>query len=193
MAKPKREVKRSICFFCHDRCGVLVHLEDGKPVKIEGDREHFRRGHTCLRCRAALEHLDHPERLNYPLKRAGERGENKWQQISWEQALDEIAERLKKIKNEYGPEALVLSEGTSRNTAQWLKWTFGSLFGTPNVISSGISCYCNTRSVALSIYGWHTQLGASLRPGVTKCIVVWGQNPKEASPTVNGKRLRPTL
>ena len=50
--------------------------------------------------------------MNHPLKRAGERGEDKWEQISWDQALDEIAERLQAIKDEYGPEALVVSEGT---------------------------------------------------------------------------------
>ena len=69
MKEPNREVKRSICFFCHDRCGVLVHLENGKPVKIEGDPDHFHRGHTCLRCRAVLEHLDHPEKAMAEIKR----------------------------------------------------------------------------------------------------------------------------
>ena len=61
----------------------------------------------------------HPKRMNHPLKRAGERGEDKWEQISWDQALDEIAERPQAIKDEYGPEALVVSEGTYRSDHLW--------------------------------------------------------------------------
>jgi len=61
---------------------------------------------ACPRARAVKEWFYHPSRLNYPLKRVGDRGENKSQQISWEQALDEIADPLERIKNAYGAEAL---------------------------------------------------------------------------------------
>lgn len=182
MGEQTREVKRSICFFCHDRCGVLVHLEGGKPVKIEGDRKHLSHGHMCIKGRTALEHLDHPDRLNYAMKRTGERGENKWQRITWEQALDEIADRLQKIKNEFGAESLVTAEGTLRTNVEWVKFAFTNLFGTPNTFGPGTICWCNTQSVHYSIYGWFTHFGSSVRPGTTKCIVEWGHNPSESSP-----------
>ena len=80
----------------------------------------------------------------YPLKRAGERGENKWQRISWDQALDEIADKLKKIKTQYGAESLVMSEGIDRAGVCGIRARFLNLFGNPgNVGSAGSLCHCN--------------------------------------------------
>jgi anaerobic selenocysteine-containing dehydrogenase len=77
----------------------------------------------------------HPDRVNFPLKRAGERGEGKWQKISWEQALDEVAENLGKVKGKYGAESIAFTLGTGRTFAEHLA-RFAYLLGSSNFIGS---------------------------------------------------------
>ncbi|MFQ5894618.1 MAG: molybdopterin-dependent oxidoreductase [Nitrospinota bacterium] len=85
-------VKKSGCLMCHGGCGILVHVADGRAVKLEGDPEcPNNAGKLCPKGRAGLDLLYHPDRLKYPLKRADARGEGKWERISWGRALDEIA------------------------------------------------------------------------------------------------------
>ena len=97
MAKlSETRVKKAICMWCHDHCRVEVHIRDGGLLKFEEDKEHPRSAvlkptvRACPRARAAAEWFHHPDRLSYPLKRAGERGEGKWQRISWEKALERV-------------------------------------------------------------------------------------------------------
>ena len=71
----KTQVRKANCFFCHWHCGVLVHVKDGRITKVEPEKENpISRGSTCPRLTAAIEFHYHPDRLNYPLKRVGERG-----------------------------------------------------------------------------------------------------------------------
>lgn len=98
------QVKKSCCYFCHQNCGVLAYVKDDKVLAIEGDPDFpTNTGGLCCRGNIALLHLDHPDRVNYPLKRIGKRGEGKWETISWDQAMDEIAAKLAQIREEYGP------------------------------------------------------------------------------------------
>ena len=102
------EIKKVSCRLCTYCCPLEAHVTNGDVVKVGSDPM-APDGRAFLCERAALGAIDfhnHPQRLNYPLKRAGERGENRWEKISWNQALDEIAERLAPIKEKYGAEAL---------------------------------------------------------------------------------------
>ena len=87
------EIVRSTCELgCRSGCGVLIHMKNGKPVKVEGDPEHpVNKGALCPVGRASLEFLYHPDRLKHPLRRAGGKGEGKWKQIGWDEALDVTA------------------------------------------------------------------------------------------------------
>ncbi len=90
---------------CHDGCGVLLYTKDGKLVKVEGDPKNpFNQGRLCVRCLALPDVTNHPDRLQYPMKRVGERGEDKWERISWDEALDTIEKNFNKIKKDFGPE-----------------------------------------------------------------------------------------
>ncbi|GAI48334.1 unnamed protein product, partial [marine sediment metagenome] len=87
----KTEVKRALCFGCWLQGGVRATVKDGKVVRLEGEPDHpVNRGWICERSKAFIEHLYHQDRLNFPMKRVGERGEGKWERISWAQALDQI-------------------------------------------------------------------------------------------------------
>ncbi len=169
--------KKSVCFFCHFNCGVLVEVKDGRVVGVKPDRDfNFS---ACEKTRMAEEFHYHPDRLNYPLKRDGARGQGKWKRISWEQALDEIAERLGEIKERYGPEALCTIKGDS-HTDRWAETRFLNLFGSPNHCSPGDIDHFNKCTAHWAIYG-SPSLGDTV-PGVTKCIVSWGGNDAVSGP-----------
>ncbi len=184
----KTTIKRTICTFCAGNCGVLVHVKDGQIVKIVGNREHpISRGFICERIKYAINWLYHPDQLKYPLKRAGEKGEGKWERITWDQALDEIAEKLSQLKEKYGPETLASTEGTLRGTLFWMRSRFHYLFGNPhNVFHPGTICGLNRYSIGQAIAGWRvcdkglTPKYASIEK--TNCIVVWGNNPTDSIP-----------
>ncbi|MFC1825630.1 molybdopterin-dependent oxidoreductase, partial [Thermodesulfobacteriota bacterium] len=93
-------------------CGILAHVRDGKLVKVEpADFPDPRLRHICARGLSSIELAYHPDRLKYPLKRVGERGEGKWERISWDEALDTIADRLKEIGEKYGFKSLAWVTG----------------------------------------------------------------------------------
>lgn len=119
----------------------MVTSENGRLVKTEEDRTFPRVDRVappvaaCIRQRGVKEWMYHPERVNFPLKRAGERGEGKWQRIPWDQALDEVAENLGKVKTKYGAEAVAFTLGTGRTFGEDIA-RFAHLFGSPNFIGS---------------------------------------------------------
>lgn len=131
-------VKKTTCHGCTRRCGLLVTLEDGKPIDLKGDRSQpMSRGFFCPRGKAmVMEQPFDPLRLKYPLKRMGERGEGQWKRISWDQALDEIADKLKKTIAEYGPESVVGSFDCMISTT-FASRRFLRELGSPNEISMG--------------------------------------------------------
>ncbi|NTU89693.1 MAG: molybdopterin-dependent oxidoreductase, partial [Actinobacteria bacterium] len=181
---PGVEVKKTCCYFCHQNCGVLAYVKDGKVLKIEGDPNHpTNTGGLCCRGNIALQHLDHPARVNHPLKRAGEKGEDRWEQISWEQAISEIAEKINQIKEESGAEAVATAGGTLR-TEDWARRRFMNQFGSPNSFHNALLCWIPTFMVETAVSGWspfETDLGDS------RCVILWGFNPgASAMPGMKG-------
>ena len=131
---------------CHLGCGVLLYTdEDGKLVKVEGDPENpYNEGRLCVRCLALPEVTNHKDRLLYPMKRdPKDRGKNKWERMSWDEAIDYVADRFIEIRDKYGAETIIFGQGTGRDIASWitrLAWSYGS----PNYTCfalSGLACY----------------------------------------------------
>ncbi len=177
-------VKRAACYQCWWQCGVKVHVKDGAEiVKVEGDKDNALggRGRLCVKSSAAIDFHIGPNRLNYPMKRAGKRGEYKWERIGWEQALDEIAEKLVAIKKAFGPESLIIIGGTQHGVADWASWRFANMFGTPNIFHQGKNCGEAEFLAMCLVYGYTTRsMGGGARAGVTKCVVNWGANLAES-------------
>lgn len=131
---------------CHDGCGVLVYTDkDGKLVKVEGDPDNpFNEGRLCVRCLDLPEVTNSEERLKYPMRRAREdRGKDKWERISWDEALNTIEQEFGTIRKNYGAETVAFFMGTGRDISPYitrLAWSFGS----PNYGNSlsGMACYC---------------------------------------------------
>ena len=98
----------SICGMCTVRCPIRVEVEDNKINWIEGN-QHLLGGAMCAKGSAGVALIDDDERPQQPLLRMGDRGAGRWQKVDWETAYEYISEKLKKITEKYGPEAIVLS------------------------------------------------------------------------------------
>lgn len=99
---------------CHNRCGLNVFVKDGRVVKLEAaDFPDPSVTHACVKGLSTGRWLHHPDRLKYPLKRVGERGSGKWERITWEEALDTIASKIKQARAQYGPLSVWIGTGSS--------------------------------------------------------------------------------
>lgn len=166
------KVVKSTCGLCYAGCGVLIHVQGGKPVSIEGDPDSpLNRGVLCEKAMASLDYLYHPDRLRYPLRRAGERGEGKWERILWNEALGEIGERFQFIKEEWGAESAVIIHGAAKGLQETYLRRFANVFGTPNVASMGHVCFLPRKFGSMMTFGYNPNPDYDHPP---KCIVVWG-------------------
>ena len=105
-----------MCQLCSTICGIVGYIKDDRIIKIEGNpNDPNSRGLLCARGHAALNHQYHPERLLYPLKRVGQRGEGKWKRVTWDEVLDEIAAKLKTIRESDHPENFAFHQGRQRS------------------------------------------------------------------------------
>jgi anaerobic selenocysteine-containing dehydrogenase len=124
----------STCQLCPARCGIIGFVDEGRIVKIEGNPRHpNNQGTICAKGIAAVNLVYNPDRLLYPLKRAGARGEGKWQRITWEEALDELSLRLRELREQKRPEEFVLQAGTAVSSP--LLDRFLRAYGTPNALT----------------------------------------------------------
>ncbi len=138
-----------MCQLCSTVCGMIGYVKDGRLLKVEGNpKDPNSRGYLCARGQASLNHLYHPERLLYPLKRVGERGEGKWKRISWDEALDEIAEKLKAVRDSGHPEEFAFHQGRQRSKDALKR--FLDAFGTKTQLSHRSLCSGNRRAANLT-------------------------------------------
>jgi anaerobic selenocysteine-containing dehydrogenase len=143
-----------MCQLCSTICGIVGHVKDGRVIKIEGNpNDPNSRGRLCARGQAGLNHLYHPERLLYPLKRVGARGEGKWKRISWDEALDEISEKLKTIRESGSPENFAFHQGRQRSKDALKR--FLNAYGTKTQLSHRSLCSGNRRAANLT-YLWES-------------------------------------
>lgn len=177
---PKVEPKRGTCPVCGMGCFVEAKIVDNVPISIKPD---WASGHPadCPRAGQARSYHDHPDRLNHPLKRVGRRGEGKWQQIGWDQALDEIAAKLAEICDRHGPEAIQTMGGSMKGAGDAACWRWSNLWGTPNILHQGKNCGEAELLAEWATYGDQACIVGGAVPGVTKCLIVWGANPVTTS------------
>lgn len=171
----------SVCQMCSGQCGIYVTVENGSVVDIEGIPDHpVTHGFICDKGRAARELPSDPYRLRYPLLRKGERGEGKWQRISWEEAIQQIAEAISSIKARYGPEAVAFHRGQA---SEWgTNWDFVIRFmnclGSPTISTCNHLCHVPRLLAHTLTYGG---LPSSDFDNA-RCIVLWGTNPAASRP-----------
>lgn len=179
--RPVREgvtTKNVICASCDIACNVVAEVQKGRVTRIRSSDNPIFRDNICMKGIIAPKGFADPTRLMKPLKRVGERGSGQWEEVSWEDAMADIGQRLKAIIAEHGPEAWAVS------TSQWNTATDHGLgrrimnhVGSPNWISGVALCAGNTAAVNRYTLGWHP-MGDFTN---TKCIVLMGHNPRRHS------------
>jgi anaerobic selenocysteine-containing dehydrogenase len=124
----------TVCRICPAGCGLLARVVDGRVVKMEGNPAHpLNQGKPCPRAQAAQQVLYDPDRLQGPLRRAGERGEGLWEPVSWETAIGEIAGRLRELRDRDKAHDLMFLHNAPPGHMRELITRFCHAYGTPNV------------------------------------------------------------
>jgi len=145
------EVRKTTCYMCACRCGIDVHLKDGKIRYIEGNRDHpVNRGVLCAKGSAGIMQHYAPARLSAPLKRIGPRGSGEFQEISWEEALETAADWLGNVRCS-DPKKLAFFTG--RDQSQSLTGFWAQQFGTPNYAAHGGFCSVNMAAAGIMTIG----------------------------------------
>lgn len=177
----ERELKPTNCHFCGYLCAFTATVEDGRVVDLEPDTSRYPydekivRG--CRRWRMNLDVLDDPARINYPLRRLGERGGNNWERVSWDDALDDIAARLRELACAHGPATLASAIG-GPHASFWPLHRFMSLFGSPNNMGIGQICWNPRIWMDALTFGWTVE--ADIDPTLTEAVFIWGTNPAQS-------------
>ena len=187
---PNREdvlTKNVVCTSCDGFCPVSAKIKDGRVVKVATRDIPILKDVLCMKGAYAPKAFMHPDRILFPLKRTGERGDGQWQRVSWDQALDEIANKLGRIVGTYGPEALAVSQSLATGVSdQGLTRRFMNHVGSPNWISGVAYCMGNTAAVNRMVYGWYPRADIFN----SRCIVLFGHDPRRHSWTLEYKAIR---
>ncbi|MEE0845212.1 MAG: molybdopterin-dependent oxidoreductase [Eggerthellaceae bacterium] len=179
-------------------CGMFITVKDNKIVKVEGDPDHpITHGRLCPRCIALDEVVYHKDRLLSPMKRAREdRGKDKWEKISWDEAYDLLESKIREIQDTYGAESIFTLTGTGRESTLYAPVYGPAIMNTPNGAStyafSGEACYGPRATVTNYLLGAGVPEidSAQYLPGgyddpqfeVPKYILVWGKDPLYSNP-----------
>jgi anaerobic selenocysteine-containing dehydrogenase len=178
---------RTVCQQCHIECGVIASVENGKITRIEGDPAFpLNRGRICPKGKNYLDLQYHRDRLQYPLQKVN----GKWERISWDSALDLIAEKITAIGEKYGSEAISLSVGTQPRGNYISTYRLAAALNTPNVTNPGYLCYYPSVTAGMLTYGADLMQERGPDFENTECILLWGANPLAAHPPVGWKILK---
>ncbi|MEZ4524238.1 MAG: molybdopterin-dependent oxidoreductase, partial [Thermomicrobiales bacterium] len=170
---------------CPDTCAVITEVRDGKAISFTGDPDHpFTQGWLCAKVRPYLDRVYHPDRLLHPLRRVGPKGGDEWEQISWDEAIGEIASRWKSIIADYGPAAI-------------LPYSYSGTLGLVQMGAAserlwnrmGASGLDRTICDAAATAAVRATLGAKWAPDAShlldsRLILIWGHNPASTNPHV---------
>ncbi|MFQ5939725.1 MAG: molybdopterin-dependent oxidoreductase, partial [Alphaproteobacteria bacterium] len=131
----ERQAVPTACWQCVTRCAAVGYVEDGRLVKIGPQMDSIRTGgFICAKGQAGVNQVYDPDRVLYPLRRVGARGEGKWKRISWDEALEELAARLKKLRDEGHPEKFMFHYGRMKaSSSKLIKSVFLAAYGTKTI------------------------------------------------------------
>lgn len=174
-----RRYAASTCLQCPARCGILGFIEDNKLVKIEGNpKDPNNQGRICAKGQAGINHVYNPDRLLYPVRRKGARGDNNWERISWDVALQDVAGRLAEIRHSGQPNGLVFMAGIFEGDQPIVR-RFANAFGT-SLFCQELHLYQNNKSVAQQLtWGAGVDINDVSR---SRYILNFGANPYETHP-----------
>nr|WP_232204077.1 molybdopterin-dependent oxidoreductase [Slackia piriformis] len=191
------KVVKTSCHGCIQMCPVRAYIENGVVVKLEGNPDApVSRGSLCLKGLNQLHTMYSPRRVLHPLKRAGQRGENKWEVISWDEALDLAAEQITSTIDKYGPYSFFASVGGGGSYSFMEAMTLPMAFGSPTVFEPGCAqCYLPRYAMAKYMYGGNDQSVADnavqeifkVEDNKADTVVLWGAQPSVSQTAESGR------
>ena len=173
------EIRKSMCSICDsaNTCGLDLYVKDGVIVKVEGTLEHRpSRGTLCSKGAATRQYVYNPDRLKMPLKRTGNKGEGKFEEISWDEAYDIIVDKLRGAKAASCPESVVFYVGYPK----WLRpyvQRMALTYGSPNYCTESSTCNKAMMQAIKLVYGQ----GAGPDIKNSNCLLVWSGNPMHSA------------
>lgn len=205
---PKREMHKTACHGCTNCCPVCVYTEDGVVVKIEGDPDGpLNKGGVCLKCLSQIQTVYSPRHVLHPMKRVGDRGQNQWEAISWDEATDLAGEQIAAAVEKYGPYSYWSARGGGGAYIEWETWGLDYTFGGCNSLASG-ACQCamprdfvSTTSVGFNccvdmdnVDRWvgvvdNAELDGVRRDDTERVFVLWGSQPHSSKAAHGGHGL----
>ena len=204
----ERVMHKTACHGCTNCCPVRVYTEDGRVVKIEGDPDGpLNKGGVCLKCLSQIQTVYSPHHVLHPMKRVGERGENKWEAISWDEAVDLAGEQIATAVKKYGPYSYWSARGGGGAYIEWETSGLDYTFGGCNSLASG-ACQCamprdfvSTTSVGFNccvdmdnVDRWvgitdNAELDGTRRDDTERVFVLWGSQPHSSKAAHGGHGL----
>lgn len=204
----ERVMHKTACHGCTNCCPVRVYTEDGRVVKIEGDPDGpLNKGGVCLKCLSQIQTVYSPRHVLHPMKRVGERGENRWEAISWEEAVDLAGEQIATAVKKYGPYSYWSARGGGGAYIEWETSGLDYTFGGCNSLASG-ACQCamprdfvSTTSVGFNccvdmdnVDRWvgitdNAELDGTRRDETESVFVLWGSQPHSSKAAHGGHGL----
>lgn len=185
-SKSGEKVVATWCGMCGpaSNCGVYAFSKDGVFTRVAGMKEAPQnKGALCCKAFAAPEWVYSPERLKYPLRRVGKKGEGKFERVTWDEAIRTIADKLKEQKEKYGPESLGILSPARRDYSEYL-YRLLMLHGSPHYGHSGICAMQIT-------FCMNYTLGGRPRPDYKNAdlLLIWGKQPIFSGPSLTSNDL----
>lgn len=175
----ERKAVPTACWSCVTRCAAMGYVENGRVVKVESNPKSIRTmGKMCSKGQSAPNEVYFPDRILYPVKRAGKRGEGKWKRISWDDALTELTDRLRKLKDEGHPEKFMFHYGRMKgSSSKLIKSVFLATYGTKTIGNHTSICEGGKWTAQELTWGKHYD---NWDFDNTKYILNFGSNVQEA-------------
>ena len=172
-----KRIVRTQCKSCHGSCSVLATVENGVVTYLEGNPQGPTEGAMCAKGLSQIQNLNHPNRLIYPQKRAGARGEGKWERITWEEALDTIAAKMKGYIEKYGQNSIAVGQGTGRGYNHYITRLVNTI-GTGHLLTPGYICFVPLLQMSKFMFGVSQKLYCDFHGWGgewPRTIVSWGR------------------
>src|SRR5690606_20439024 len=187
---PKAEIKtvRTICGHCSVGCGIIAEVQEGVWTVQEPAFDHpFNLGSHCAKGAAVREHGHGDRRLKYPMKLVG----GKWQRISWDQAINEVGDKMLELREKYGPDSIFMTGGSKHNNEQsYLQTKFFRMWGSNNQDHQARICHSTTVTGTGAQYGYGAMTNSYNDQHNCKSMLFIGSNAAEAHPVAMQHILR---
>ena len=172
------KIVKTACRACIASCAVLAHVKNGRVIKIEGNPESpMSQGGLCAKGMAGIQALYHPNRNKYPMRRVGERGQNQWERITWDEAIDAIAEKLNAVLAKDPQAASFYSFTGDLGKLSWEAPTrYAATVGATTWDIEGIMGDHGASMGMTMVFGTHRGAHDSRDYLNSKLLIVWGRN-----------------